>query len=134
MGSGLVLAGADESHEPGVLVQIGLHGPVVGELDRPLVCMLGLLVSCERRCTLRGAHEHLSRVVADPGGVLVVRRRTVGIEVVRREHLDDLLVVPQRRQVFGCCEVQRLALLPGQGVVRDFLHEVLEEAVLPTLG
>ena len=65
-----------------------------------------------------------------------VGRSPVGIEVVRGDHLDDLVLLgpPRRREEAGRGEVLRLALGLREHLVRDLLDDVLQEGVLAALG
>ena len=109
---------------------------ILGELGRLLEVAPGLGGRRERLGALAGAHEHGLRLALDLGGVLGVRGGLVGGEVVRRDDLDDLVLVLRERsaQVRGGREVPRAALPLRERLVGDVAHEVLEEAVLAVLG
>ena len=70
----------------------------------------------------------------DPRCVRGVRRRPIRVEVVRRDHLDDLLLTERLLEVRGRREMPRLPIRFGQGLVGDLAEQVLEEAVLAVLG
>ena len=116
-------------------MQLRLDDRVVGQLERPLECTLRLEIRRERRRALRGTDEHLARHRADLLGVHVVRSGSVGVEVVGGDDLDDLVLLgaPDGREESRRGEMFRLSPLLGDGVVRDLLHDVLEERVLASL-
>ena len=67
----------------------------------------------ERRRALAGAGERLPRLPLDLGCVVGIGEQPVGIEVVRGDDLDDLLLVrPRGREMPRRGEVARLALAP----------------------
>ena len=133
---GLVEAGACVGHHPGSLQELCLQQRVVGELGRPHVGALGLGIRGERRRAVGRSNEHLPRLVADVPRVLRIRRGVVGVEVMRRDDLGDLVVLgaPGGREELRGREVLGLALPPGDRLVGDAPHDVLEERVLPALG
>src|SRR5919198_4669784 len=52
---------------------------------------------------------------------------------MRRDDLDDLVLVTERKEVLGRSEVQSFPIIAGKRVVRDLLDEVLQESVLTAL-
>ena len=58
----------------------------------------------------------------------------VGREVVRRDHLDDLVDVERARQVRRRREVADTPVAARERFVGDVPDEVLQEDVLPVLG
>ena len=55
-------------------------------------------------------------------------------DVMRRDHLAQLVFVAGREQMLGCCEMARPPVVPRERLVRDVADEILEESVLPVLG
>ena len=130
----------------------GVHvGGVVGEpagpveQPRPLTgivgqsCGLRKVALClaggrERLGALAGAEQRLARLLAHFLGVGRVGRRLVRVEVVRGDHLGDLVVVGECLvQVFRGCEMACPPLAFRQRLVCDVANEVLQEAVLAVL-
>ncbi len=118
------------------LVQRSLGERLPGELCGALEVVLGFVVRSERRRALAGACEHLLRLGPDLGRIVRIGRQPIGVEVVRRDHLDDLLLSRAEGlyEMGGGCEVASLPLTFGQRVVRDPLEQILKEAVLAELG
>jgi hypothetical protein len=101
-----------------VLVQISLLERIVGELEGALVSVLRFGARGQRSGPLGGANQHLARTIADLAGVGVVRRRFVCVDIVRRENLDDLVLLAEREEVGRRSEVQRLSLPAGERLNR----------------
>src|SRR5262249_26451662 len=80
------------------------------------------------------ARELLTCLGADLCGVWRAGIRLEGVEIVRRDHLDDLVLAQRALQVGGGSEVSRPSVCLREGLVGDAPEEILEEAVLPVLG
>ena len=113
------------------LVQLCFGDRVVRELGRPLEVGLRLGVRPQGGGPLSCSHEHLASLGSDL--VCLLGCSLVGVEVVRRDNLDDLFLLAERAQVPGRCKVEGLPLLAGERVVGDLSDEILEEGVLAAL-
>ena len=109
--AGLLRSTGGPGGRAGALTEPGLGERIVGELGGPLEVVLRLLVRRQRRRPLARPGERLQRLDPDLIRVVRVRRRVVGVEVVRGDHLDDLLLagaeglyeMSRRSEVAGSC-------------------------------
>jgi hypothetical protein len=131
----VVRTGADPSHHSGALLEVRPDERLVRQLDRPSVGALRLRVRPERGRTLRGSDDHLACFRPQLLGVGVVGCRLVGVEVVRRDDLRDLVFLgaPGRGEEAGRSQVLRLTVSPRERLVGDALDDVLKERVLTSL-
>ena len=97
---------------------------------------LCLLVRRKRRGPLGRARQALGGSRLDRRGIVLVGRGAVCLQEVRSYDFDDFGVVaaPLRLEIARDGEVTRLSLPPGERVVRDLLHERVQELVLPSFG
>ncbi len=105
------------------------------KLCGPLECPLRLERRSQRRRALGGAGEPAARLRPD---VVAIGRVGVGrmrVEVVRRDHLGDLVGIDPGIGCQEACrrEVARPAVAPRDRLVGDALDERLQEAELPAL-
>src|SRR4051794_18078232 len=130
----LLVPAAPRRHAARIGMKLRTPDGVIRELGRLLEMSLRLARRAQRRCALARPEEHLARLHLDLARVLCVRDCTVGVEVVRRQHLDDLVLVDEGRlQIRGRGEMSRMPLALRERLVRDVANEVLEEAVLAVL-
>ncbi len=129
-------AKAEDRHLTCTLVELGCAQRAVGELERLLEVPLRAVVRAKGGRPFACTDEHALGVRPQ-----LERIGCVGVELERRQQVrgDDLheLVVallPLLLEIRGGRNVPRLALLPRQCLVGDLAQEILEEAVLPTLG
>jgi hypothetical protein len=124
-----------QGHDPGALVQARLLVRLLRERGRLREVVLGLLTRGERGRALACPCEEIARALLDLRRVGIVRGCLVRRQVMRGEHLDDLLLGGERLLDLRCGgEMAGLALALRERLVGDTTHEVLEEAVLPVLG
>src|SRR4029079_1321412 len=91
-----------------------------------------LFVRPERRRAFGRALQELRGVRPNLIGVGVVGGAAVGVEVMRRGGVDDL-VVQERLEMLAGGEMHDLAVALGQRSVRDVSDQRLDEAVLAAL-
>ena len=89
----------------GALVELRGGDRVVAQLDRPLGVTLRLLVGAQGRGSLARLHEGLERIGFDRPRILVIGSGEVGIEVVGRDDLYDLVLVDDGPEIRGGREV-----------------------------
>ena len=132
----LLVAPADLRHPAGTLEQRRLGARVARQVGRLLEVPLRLLARSEGRGTLACPCESLVRLRLDRRSVGRVRRCAIGVDVMRREHLDDLVLgrPPLPLEVLRRGEMTGFALLLRERLVGDEAEQVLQEAVLATLG
>ena len=111
-------------------------GRIVREVRRVLEVPPGLGSRGQRLGALSGAHDHGLGLALDLCGVFCVGCGIVSGEVVRRDDLDDFVLVLRKcsTQVSGGGEVPGATLLLRERLVGDMPNEVLQEAVLAVLG
>jgi hypothetical protein len=133
---GLLEAPRRPRGSPGPLAQRRLGEGFVREGGGPLEVVLRLLVRRQRGGTFAGAGEHLLRLDPDRRCVFGIGCRLIGVEVVGGDHLDDLLlaVAEGLHEMRSRGEMADFALGLGERLVGDPLEQVLEEAVLTSLG
>jgi hypothetical protein len=121
---------------PRTLEQTGPLARLVGELGGSPERALRLVGGRKRERALACPLEPVARGGADLARLRGVHVRPDGVEVVRRDHLGDLVGVQAGllREVARGGEVLRLAVAAGEGLVGDALDECLEEPVLAPLG
>ncbi len=137
------------TQEPlGDVVVRGVHGEPAGPIEEsaaltevvrqrggPFNVLGGFACSRERFGSRRGAKERAGCLVSYRDRIGRVGDRLGRGQVVRREHLGDLVLGGKRAlQVLGRGEVASPALAFRQRLVGDMAHEVLQEPVLPLLG
>ena len=129
-------ASGEPGHLPGPLLQGAPRVGVVGERERLLEVAPCLLAGRELRGPLAGSRQHHEGLGLHLAGVVRLGGEYVGLEVMRGDDLDDLLVLgsPSSLQVGRHGEVLVLALALGEGLVGDGPHKVLQEAELPAVG
>src|SRR5438552_19037213 len=112
---------APPGHLAGALAELGARHWVLGQLRRLDEIALGLAGGSERPRALPGAHQQTPCALADLGGVGVAGLRPVRVEIVRGDHLDDLVGVtrPGCFQVAGDLQMPRLALALEERAARD---------------
>ncbi len=126
----------DEGNRAGPLEKLGLEQRDLGKLGCLVEVPSRLVVRGQRRCPLRRRPQALARLHPELGGVVRVRRRPVGLEVVRGDHLGDLLLV-RADAGFELGRDAQMAFLPflaRQRVVGDLLEQGMQESVLAALG
>ena len=121
---------------PGAVEELGSRERPVREPGGLFEIPLGFGGGAERGCPFAGTGEHRLRLLLDLGGIVGLRRRLVGGDVVGGDDLDDLVLLAceGRGQVFGRREVAGAALALGERLVGDVADEVLQEAVLSVFG
>ena len=108
---------------------------IVGQVRRLCEVALRLTGGGEGLGPIAGADERRPRFRADVRSVGRLGVGLVGVDVVRRDHLGDLVLFRERcAQVFGRREVARPPLVSRERLVRHVADEVLQEAVLAVLG
>ena len=118
----------------GTLVELRRADRIVTQFDRPLGVALRLFVGTERRSSIARLHERLERVGLDGRRILVIRGGEVGVEVVGRDDLHDLVLIDRGAKVRSGSQVTRLAFALRHRVIGDLLDQILEESVLPPVG
>ena len=121
---------------PDLLEQSGLFGRLLRELRCTLVIAASLTGCSEGARSIPRSRERHAGVRSEGQRVFRVGIRPVGLEVMGRDHLDDLVVVtgPRILEQPRDREVLRLAVTPGERLVRDPLHQGLQEPELSPLG
>ena len=111
-------------------------GRIVREVCRVLEVPPGLGGRGQRLCALSGAHDRGLSHALDLCGVFCVGCGIVSGDVVRRDDLDDFVLVLREcsTQVSRGGEVPGATLLLRERLVGDMPNQVLEEAVLAMLG
>src|SRR5947209_2249751 len=121
---------------PGLLVEPSGVGFILGELER-LFEVAARLHGCGERCSaLPRSQQRRAGASLDLRRIRSIGRRLVRLEVMGCEDLYDLVFVrptPFFEQLRSR-QMARLAFLLRHGLVRDSAHDVLQEAVLASLG
>jgi hypothetical protein len=132
----LLRPGAGGRFDAGMFVEIRAIALVGGELECTLVRALGLRVRAQLGGALGGAGQHVAGRPLDLFRVVGVGRRPPGVEVMRGDDLDDLVLIrpaPEGRQVPRRGEVLLLPLALRERLVGDVLDDVQEKRVLAAL-
>ena len=126
-GASLLAVRTAPGHPPGLLEQLRLNQRADREPGSLLVVGLRFGRRSERGRAARRVGEQPAGPFADHRRVFGVRVELVRRQVVRRDHLDDLLLGASERllEVRGCREVPGLALAPRQRLVGDLTKQVL---------
>ena len=119
----------------GTLQQLGAFHVARCELGRAVESTSGVFHRCERRGSFGCTAQPVARLRFDDGGIVGTRFGGVCVEVVRRDHLRDLIRVDPclSLEEAGGGEVAGLPVAAGERLVRDALDERLQEAVLAAL-
>jgi hypothetical protein len=120
----------------GSFEQQGPFEGLVGQVYRALEGALRVFSRRECGGSLGCAHEPVPRPRLDRCGILIVGGRPLRIQEVSGDDLGDLVRVDAgvSREVRRGGEVLRLPITSAERLVRDPLHERLQEAVLASLG
>ena len=112
--------------------QSGPLGSFGGDREGLLRVAERLLGRAQRHCSFR----RLRKPVPSPGrervGVGPLRRGSIRLDVVRRDHAGKLLI-PDRLEVMRDGEMLPTAVALRERRVRDLADQALEERVLPSL-
>ena len=133
---GLVHPAAHDCELSGAGQRTAALDAVVAQPRRSLECPLRLEGGCERRGSIGRTCEPAARLGPHRVGIGSVRVGLVRVEVVHGDHLGDLVRIDPglRGEEEGNRQVACPAVAPGDRLVRDPLHERLQEAELSALG
>jgi hypothetical protein len=120
-------------HPTRLLFQCRLGKWVVGELGCLGEVPLGLLVRSEGGSTHSGTGKPLAGRRTNLSSIRGAGGHPVGIEVVRGNHLDDLLLSERPLEVRRGGQVSRLPVDLGQRLIGHLAEQVLQKAVLAVL-
>jgi hypothetical protein len=131
-----VCTGSDGRHHSGALVELGLNERFLGQLQGALEGSLGFRVRAQRGRAFGGANEHLARGALDLVCIRSLRRGAEGVEVVRGDDLDDLVLLraPDGGEVLRGRQMFLLPLALRDRLVGDVPDDVLQKRILTPLG
>jgi hypothetical protein len=100
-GSRLVAPAPPPRHAAGAVLEVCASKRIIGEVGGLLEVALPFPRSPQGGCALARPRQHLPRFDADLTSAVDIRAGTVSVEVVRGEHLDDLLLLSEGRLEVG---------------------------------
>src|SRR4029079_16346600 len=119
---------------PRLIQQRRLCDALFGELGRAAEIPVRLGRRCERRGALARARQCVARLGTYLRSVVGVRKRFVSGDVVRRDHLGDLVLAEALLEVRRGGEMTCPPFAARKRLVRDVTDEVLKKTVLAMLG